>query len=173
MLLMFIYVAFMVCVHQYAGENKKIFSRIALIFCCISASILTVNYFIQVSVIQPSIINGEFDGIALLTQYNPHGVFIAAEEIGYLFMAVSILFLAPVFSKPEHLHRAVRWTAIISFALTILSLFIITIVYGVNRGFTFELAIITIEFSVLLLVGIFTGILFRRAITAHKRPEID
>jgi hypothetical protein len=28
--------------------------------------------------------NGETDGLSILTQYNPHGIFIALEEIGYL-----------------------------------------------------------------------------------------
>lgn len=76
-LLMLIYIVFMVCVHGYAGKSGNIFSRISLILSVIGAGVLFINYFVQVSVIQPSIISGESDGIALLTQYNPHGVFIA------------------------------------------------------------------------------------------------
>ena len=36
--------------------------------------------------------NGETDGIALLTQYNGHGIFIAMEELGYITMSISFLF---------------------------------------------------------------------------------
>ena len=96
-LLMLTFVVFMTCVDRYASPDKKIFSHVALIFASMSSFILIANYFIQLSVIQPSVLNGEFDGISLLTQYNPHGLFIAAEEIGYLFMALSLLFIAPVF----------------------------------------------------------------------------
>ena len=32
----------------------------------------------------------------MLIQYNPHGVFIALEEPGYLVMSLSFLFMAPV-----------------------------------------------------------------------------
>lgn len=107
MLLMLIYVVFMVCVDQYASGSKKIYSRVSLIFSCMSAFMLIVNYFFQVSVIQPSLINGEFDGIALLIQYNPHGIFIAAEEIGYIFMSLSLLFLAPVFLEHKGIEKAI------------------------------------------------------------------
>jgi hypothetical protein len=42
-----------------------------------------------------SLMNGQAQGIALLTQYNPYGVFIVLEELGYLLMSLSFLFLAP------------------------------------------------------------------------------
>ena len=81
-LLSIIFIAFIVCIHYYASDNKKIFSLLSLSFALVSAIVLMTDYFIQVSVIQPSLVNGETEGIAVLTMYNPHGVFIALEEIG-------------------------------------------------------------------------------------------
>ncbi len=165
MLLMLTYFIFMSFIDQYASGSKKIFSRVSLIFSCMSAFILIVNYFLQVSVIQPSLINGEFDGIALLTQYNPHGIFIAAEEIGYIFMSFSILFLAPVFSERKRIQNAIRWTAILCFALTVISFCLISMIYGIEREYIFEVAVIIIDWIALILLGVFAGILFRQLST--------
>lgn len=55
MLMMLIYVVYMVSVDQYARPERKIFSHTALLFACLSAGVLFVDYFVQVSVIQPSL----------------------------------------------------------------------------------------------------------------------
>jgi len=163
-LLILIYVVLMVCIHNYASKEKKIFSQIGLSFALISATILIVDYFIQISVIQPSLVNGETDGIAILTQFNPHGLFIALEEIGYLMMSVSFLCIAPVFSGTNRLESAIRWIFTISFILTIISLIILSIFYGINREYRFEVAVITINWIVLIISGILLSIVFKRAI---------
>jgi hypothetical protein len=95
----------MVCIHNYSSTEKKIFSHIGVSFALMSAFTLIVDYFVQVSVIQPSIMNGETDGISILTQYNPHGLFIALEEAGYLLMSVSFFFMAFIFSKMDKLEH--------------------------------------------------------------------
>jgi hypothetical protein len=59
---------------------------LGIVFATISCTLLVGDYFIQISVIQPSLLKGETDGIALLTQYNPHGIFIALEEVVTLFV---------------------------------------------------------------------------------------
>ncbi|HUX56772.1 MAG TPA: hypothetical protein VMV77_07355 [Bacteroidales bacterium] len=163
-LLILIYVVLMVCIHHYASREKKIFSQIGLSFALISAAILIIDYFIQISVIQPGLVNGEIDGIAILTQYNPHGIFIALEEIGYLMMSVAFLCLAPVFSGTNRLESTIRWIFIISFILTITSLIILSIFYGINREYRFEVAVITINWMVLIVSGILLSIVFKRAI---------
>ena len=47
---------------------------------------------------QPSILLGETEGFALLTQYNPHGVFIALEDLGYFLMGMAFVFLGALFA---------------------------------------------------------------------------
>lgn len=163
-LLTLIFVVLMVCIHQYASDEKKIFSQIGLCFATIAAAILIMNYFLQISVIQPSLEKGETDGISLLTQYNPHGIFIALEEIGYLMMSFAFLSVIPVFSKTNRLERSIRWVFIISFVLTISSLITISIVYGINREYLFECAVIVINWTVLIVIGILLSRLFKRAI---------
>jgi hypothetical protein len=163
MLLAFIYFVLMACIHHYASLEKKIFSQIGASFALISAAVLIIDYFVQVSVIQPSLVSGETEGIALLTQFNPHGVFIALEEVGFLMMSVAFLFFAPVFSAPNRLERAICWIFILSFALTILSLVIISIQYGINREYRFEVVAISINWLALIVSGILLSLVFKRA----------
>lgn len=164
MVLTFVYFVLMVCIHHYASEDKKVFSQIGLSVALAAAAILIVDYFVQVSVIQPSLENGETDGIALLTQYNPHGLFIALEDIGYLLMAVSFLFAAPVFSGRGGVERAIRWIFITAFLLALLALIVITALYGTGRGYRFEVAVISIDWLVLIVGGALLSIVFRRAL---------
>lgn len=163
-LLTLIFIVLMVCIHYYASKEKKIFSQIGLSFALISASLLITDYFIQISVIQPSLVNGETDGIAILTQYNPHGIFIALEEIGYLMMSAAFLCVAPVFSGNNRLESAIRLIFIISFILTIISLIIISVIYGIHREYRFEVAVITINWIVLIVSGLLLSVLFKRAL---------
>jgi hypothetical protein len=161
-LLFIVFLAFIACVYQYASDYKKISGLIGLSFSIASALLLIADYFVQISVVQPSLVNGETEGIAILTQYNPHGVFIALEEIAYIMMSIAFITLVPVFSGSDKLKSAIRWVFIISFILIIVSFSLITLKYGIKREYRFEVAAITIEWMALIASGILVGILFRR-----------
>ena len=162
LLMLAVFLLFIVCIHQYAPENKKIFSLIGLSFSIASALVLMSDYFVQVSVVQPSLVNGETEGIAILTQYNPHGVFIALEEIGYIIMSIAFISLVPVFSGSDRLNGTIRWVFIISFILIIISFIMISFKYGIKREYRFEVAAITINYMTLIVSGILMSRLFRR-----------
>ena len=168
MLLVILYIVYMVCIHAISTQNKKIFSRIASGFALISSAILLSCYFIQVKVVPASLINDETQGIALLTQYNPHGVFIAMEELGYLLMSLSFLFIAPVFVGKLRIYLFIRWIFIISFILVLGSLIMISINYGLQRDDRFEIIVITITWLVLIVNGILTGMVFRKSLKTKE-----
>jgi hypothetical protein len=134
-----------------------------LSFALIAATILMIDYFIQISVIQPSLLNGELESIAILTQYNPHGIFIALEEIGYLLMSISFLCIAPIFSETTRLEIAIRWLLIIGFVMAIIFLVIISAIYGISREYRFEVAVISIDWIVLIILGILLSDKFKHA----------
>jgi hypothetical protein len=162
LLMLAVFLLFIVSIHQYAPENKKIFSLIGLSFSIASAFILIADYFVQISVVQPSLVNGETEGIAILTQYNPHGVFIALEEIGYILMSIAFISLVPVFSGSDRLNGVIRWVFIISFILILISFIMISFKYGIKREYRFEVAAITINYMTLIVSGILMSRLFRR-----------
>lgn len=162
MLLTALYLVLIACIHHYAPREKEIYSQISLAFAIISSMVLFADYFVQISVIQPSLLKGETDGIALMSQYNPHGVFIALEDLGYLLMSVSFLCAAPVFSGSDRIKRAICWVLSTGFVLTIISLVIISVKYGIHREYIFEVAAISINWLVLIVSGVLLSIVFRR-----------
>lgn len=167
------YVALIVCVHHYVTIERKIFSQIGLVFATISATLLITDYFLQITVIQPSLLKGETDGIPLLTQYNPHGVFIALEELGYLMMSISFLSIAYVFLNKKRLEKAIRLILIMSFILTVFSLIIISISYGIHRSYRFEVVVITINWLTLIVFGILMTKVFKRSEPENNKTEIN
>jgi hypothetical protein len=121
------------------------------------------DYFIQLTVIQPSLIKGETEGLALFSQYNPHGIFIALEDLGYLMMSLAFLFAGASFAKDERLERAMRWLFILSSLISIGAFIVLTLIYGQNLEYRFEVTIITINWIALILAGIMLSVFFKHA----------
>ena len=149
-------------IHAYASPQKKVYAQIGLSFALIAAGVLLGDYFVQFSVVPISLMKEQTEGIALLTQYNPYGVFIVLEELGYLLMSLSFLFLAPVFADGGRLASAVRWVFVGGFVLTVVFLAAISAIYGLERMDRFEIAAISVDWLVLVINGVLLGFLFRR-----------
>ncbi len=163
MVLMLLVVALVAAVHELAPPGRRVFSRLAFGVAVVAAAVLLIDYYVQVTVLQPSLEKEQLDGWAMLTQYNPNGVFIALEELGYLLMAVTFLCLAPVFARPTGLERAVRWLLLASFAASVISLVTISALQGIDRGDDFEILVISIVWLTLIAAGVLLALVFRRA----------
>jgi hypothetical protein len=148
-------------IHDRAAAEVKRFSRLAVVFATMAATLLTVDYFIQLRVIQPAVLRAEFDGLAPLTQYNPHGVFIALEEAGYLLIAVSFAFAAVALPARHALLRAVRHV-FMGGAVTVFLLFVgLSIAYGFGIEYRFEVAVISVDWIVLVVTGTLLAYAYR------------
>jgi hypothetical protein len=163
LLLMAVFVVFMVCIHHYASDDKKLFSLIGLSFAVMSAALIMIDYFIQLTVIQPSLLRGETDGLSLISQYNPHGIFIALEALGYVLISVAFVFAAPVFAGRDWVERTLRWLFVAGFVLAVGLLIVMSLLYGHDLEYRFELAVISIDWLVLIVAGVLLSIVFRRA----------
>ena len=164
MLLMLLFVALVASVHEYAPPARKVYSLLGLCAAIVAAGVLLIDYFIQVTVMQPSLEKGQLDGWAMLTQYNPNGVFIALEELGYLLMSLVFLCLAPVFVQKDRLERAIRWLLALSFAATVVALIVVSASRGIDRGDLFEIIVISIVWLTLIVAGPLLAVVFRRAV---------
>lgn len=153
MILLIFYLVMMICIYQTIANDKKHFGLISLSFTIMSTLVLFTDYFIQVSVIQPSLLAGETDGISILTQFNPHGIFIVLEEIGFIFMMFSFVAIVPAFSNDSRNKKTIKWTSIAGFILTILSFVLISFIHGIKREYRFEVAIISIVWIELIILG--------------------
>jgi len=158
-----VFIILITCIHRQASENKKIFSQIGMIFGAISALLLSMNYYIQISVMQTSFLKGETEALSLFSQYNPHGLFIALEDLGYLLMSLAFLFLAFIFSKQKKQERRIRRLFIADFILATSAFIILNIIFGMDIEYLFECAIILINWPVLIISGILLSRYFKSA----------
>ncbi len=156
------FLIFIISIHFIAPPEKKIYSFIGISFSMIASIVLLADYFIQFAVVPISFMKGETDGIGILSQYNGHGIFIALEELGYFMMSLSFLFIAPIFSTQNRLEKVIRWILIVPFLGTIIAFIFYTIKYGLDRSYRFEVATITINWLILIVISILIGVFFRR-----------
>lgn len=168
MFLMIAYLVFMVSLHYTASNQRRLFSLISLGFVLTSVGVLLTAYYIQSMVVPASLLNGEYEGLPIIIQYNPHGIFIALEELGYILMSFSFLFMAFIFGKENGLKKTVKWIFIISFILSVLAFVIISIEHGIVRKDRFEVYIISINWLVLIINGILMSIVYKNSFDEGK-----
>lgn len=167
-------IGYIICfsfVHSNIKAERRPISQIALVFATMSGTTLLMDYFLQFSIVPVSLMSGEFDGIALLTQYNPHGIFIAMEEIGYLLMGLSFLFFAFAMKSNQKLEVVIKWIFMIAFAITVISLIMISARFGIDRKDRFEVVIISIDWLVLIINCLLLGFVFKRRIAISGDSE--
>jgi len=157
-----LFVVLTALIHEQALPALRRYSRIAIAFALIAAVLLSADYFIQLRVIQPAVLNGELDGLAPLSQYNPHGVFIALEEAGYLAMAVAFLFAGLSFAVRDRIDATLRWVFLGGFLLVVLSLVVLSVAYGFDIEYRFEVAAICVDWTVLIVAGVLLATKARR-----------
>jgi hypothetical protein len=156
-------------IHGYAPESRKIFSSIGLAFATAFAVVVGVDYFAQFAVVIPSLQAGETEVLSLFTQYNPHGLFIAGEALGYLAMSLALLFAAPVFAGGR-VERAIRWLFVGRFVLAAVAFIGFWIVGG--DLIAFEVSVLSINWIVLIASGVLLGIVFHRPLAGPvSEPE--
>ncbi len=84
----------MVCVYFYASVERKVFGLVGLSFAIIYASLISVNYFIQLTFVNQT----TFDA-STFDMTNPQSMMMVIEVLGYCFMGLATLFAAPVFGS--------------------------------------------------------------------------
>jgi len=165
----FSYVIFIVSNHFITQNENKLFSFLSIAFATITATVLLVTYFVQFSVVPMSMMKGETEGIALLTQYNGHGIFIAMEELAYITMSISFLFLAFIFSNETRIEKTIRLILILGFILMVFSFIFYTFKYGLDRSYRFEVAAISVNWITTITIGILISILIVKRLNNSGR----
>lgn len=163
LLMALLFLPLVVCIHFAAAAEKKVFSQIAVNFAAIAVAALVADYLIQLTVMQPSLLKGEVAGLSLFSQYNPHGIFIALEDLGYLLMGVAFLFLTPAFDQGSGLVRAIRLLLLICGLLAVGAFLLLALLYGYDLEYRYEVAAIVIDWVALIVGGVLLALFFRRA----------
>jgi hypothetical protein len=162
LLMMLAFLVLAACVREHAVADRKVVGTIGLCLAVASFTIIAVDYFIQLRTVQPALLNDEFDGLAIMSQYNPHGVYIALEELGFLVMGLSFAFLALAIGS-SRLERVTRWVYLASSALIVAAFVGMSWYFGFGLEYRFEVAAIFLGWLTLMISGVLLAFVFRRS----------
>lgn len=170
-LMVVLFVVVVACLHHRAASEAHLFTTIAVSLATVSAAALLADYFVQLAVVQPSLLKGELAGLSLVSQYNPHGVFIALEDLGFLMMGLAFLFASTALKRRSRLERSARYVLLVGGVLAVVSLAVLAPLYRSDLEYRYEVAVIVIDWLTLIVAGVLLGMLFRREARARRARE--
>jgi hypothetical protein len=97
-----VFTVLMVCIHDYALTERKIFSRLGMLFTVGYIVFIGFNYFMQLTLVRQGLYTVPFD------MSDSKSIMWVIELLGYGFMGLATLFAAWVFNSGR-LEIAVRW----------------------------------------------------------------
>lgn len=168
MALMVLFVAFIAVLHQRAEPGTEVFSLVAVCLATVSAAVLLVDYYLQATVVPLSLEQGRLEGWAMLTQYNPAGVFIALEELGYLLMSLALLCTVPTMSRRLRAGRVLRRLLVASSGAVLTGLVVVSATLGRERGDVFEILVISVVWVTLIVASPLVAVMVRRETPARS-----
>ncbi len=140
-----VFVVFMLCIRELARPDTKILGNVSAAFAIVSAGVLSVHYYIQVTVVRQGLLNNQTAGLWLFAAPNPNSFFWSLAALGYGFMGLALLVAAPFFK--EKAENSIRLLFITNGAVGIgmlvgngLGVFIVNILASVIWGVLFPMA---------------------------------
>ncbi len=156
------------CIHYYTEMERKIWSILAICFAVSYTTLMSVNYYIQLTVVQHNLLEGKTDGLLLwLYAYSyPRSFPGAFEGVAYGFMCIAFLLSSQAFGQGK-LKQWVKWT-FIGAGITGSVVFI-------DPLFRLPMTVLMVDgfFAAIFLIGapILLAILFRRIMS--PTPRVD
>jgi hypothetical protein len=98
-----IFLIVITCIYYSVPDDKKILGQIGLSFAIIYATMISMNYFIQLTFVKFGAFNTD-----IFSMTNPQSMMMTIEVLGYFFMGLSTLFIAPIFQSGR-LEKSIRW----------------------------------------------------------------
>jgi len=170
-LLVLLFVVLAACLLHWVPPQRRLSAAVAVCFAVIGAAVLVVDYGIQLTVLQPAVLSGQTEGLSALTMYNPRGVFIALENVGYAVFGVAFVFLGGALAGgSSRRERAVRWVFIVGGVLILAALVLSAAIYRADLDYWFELMSLSITWLVLIVSGTLLTVVFgrgRKVATQH------
>jgi hypothetical protein len=167
-LMLLAYLVLAVCVRERAERGRRVFGAAGLCLAVVSFAVIALDYFIQLRTVQPALLRGELDGLVVISQYNPHGVFIALEELGFLVLGLSFACLALALGS-SRFERVTRWVYLVSAALMVAAFVGMSWYFGLGIEYRFEVTAIALGWLTLAVSGALLALAFRRP--ARRRTE--
>jgi hypothetical protein len=164
-------IVLMQCIHYKIEPSRRVLSGIGLTFSAVGAGTLIIDYAVQLTFIQPAVVLGEAEGLSPWSQYNPHGVFIALENVGYGLLNLAFLFIGiAMLRTASRLWRAAAWIFAVGAALTLALLVLYSAFYRVRLDYRFEVMAIGVTGLVLIIAPVLVSIaLVQNRPVKHQR----
>jgi hypothetical protein len=102
-----IFILMIACIHEYAPADKKIFSRLGLLFSIGYAVLIGFNYYLQLTLVRNNLYSDVF------AMDDPQSIMWVIEVLGYGFMGLATLSAAFIFTNGK-LENVIRWLFIIN-----------------------------------------------------------
>ena len=116
------FILLMCSIYDFAQTEKKILARIAICFGIIFVVLMSMCYFVQLTVIPQNVHSGNLGGLDQFVELNAKSFIASMVVLGYsLFLGFASLFIAPVFFQ-NRLEKAIRVAFIIGGVFSILEL---------------------------------------------------
>ncbi len=151
-LLVLLGLVLLVCVRHALPSDVGVLGAVGVALWGVGTAVLLADYAVQLAVVQPSLLRGGGVQVAPLTQYDPAGVFIGLEDVGYLLLGLALVPVAAAFRGRRHRERALRWLLAAAGGTTVALLPVLAVAYGADLAYRYEVAAIA-----LVWVGLLTG----------------
>ena len=137
------------CIHHRVPPDRQLLSRIGVAFTIMGVAILVVDYASLLTFIQPALVLGETEGLSPWTQYSPHGIFVALENVGYVMINIAFLFIGMAMLRmPRRLWRAAGWIFTVGGVATLALLVFYSAFYRVRLDYRFEVMAIFVTWLI-------------------------
>ncbi len=146
------FLVMLVCVNAMVPGERRIWSQLGVAFAEVYVPLCSIAYIVELFVVEPRVMHGAANEVALLTLTRGDTILNAVDGIGYIFMCLATLFAAPAFVG-DRLQQWIRWLFLANGILAVP----IFLTYFVNRSFIFGAALwsVTISVSAILLATFF------------------
>jgi hypothetical protein len=166
LLMMLSFVVLAACVHARTSGERRLAGRLGLCLATVAFTVIAVDYFIQLQVVQPGLLAGEGAGLAALSQYNPHGVFIALENLGFLITGLAFPCVALALGESRR-ERVTRWILLAAGGVAVAMFMALWAAYGLDLDYRFEVGVIAVDWLGLIAAGTLLVPVFKRARGEH------
>ncbi len=144
---------------------------LALAFTLIGVSVLVGDYAIQLAVVAPSLLHGEGAAVVALSLFNPHGVFVALEDVGYWTLGLAFLGVAAALGAATRAEQIARYVFLMGGILALGALPVLMVVLGPDLGYAYEILVITVVDLTLVVGGVCVALGYARSAGATARAD--
>jgi hypothetical protein len=152
-----IFILLMACIHEFSPADKKIYSRLGLLFTIGYAVLIGFNYYLQLTLVRKNLYT------AVFAMDDPQSIMWVIEVLGYGFMGLATLSAAFIFTNGK-LEKVIRWLFIINGVLGIGGM----IGYALGWSLNVLLGGLIVWDIIMPLSSLLLAVVFRRTLRKDK-----